>query len=258
MAAFGVFWGYIARYFGRSDTLSGEPVYYLGFGLLAALIGLFSFTLRKFRNSEKLLEETHRRQTADLPPGNYFFMRCSGDEAAAALSGAQFIAWLSMKLSKTLELLTRPVFSSRKTVRLVSGGLINGILFWASLSSLGLADEAIRAFRTDEPYLMFLFFYFCVIVLPYLLGLCALAAFLIFLTQALTSWAFGWTELSTGFFVELAVEPLPFGAHSMVHIDWSADSLGLDGVTHSWTYAHPVAIRYVQDWVKAALVCRQT
>jgi hypothetical protein len=63
---------------------------------------------------------------------------------------------------------------------------------------------------------------------------------------------------STGFFVELAIEPLPFGAHSMAHIDWSADALGLEGVTHSWTYANPSAIRYIQDWVKTALQCRQT
>ena len=35
---------------------------------------------------------------------------------------------------------------------------------------------------------------------------------------------------------------LPFGEHSLVHIDWAAGSTGLDGIVHSWTYAHPVAL----------------
>ena len=56
-------------------------------------------------------------------------------------------------------------------------------------------------------------------------------------------------------FVELAVEPLPFGVHSMAHIDWGANPPG-SGMTHSWTYAHPLAIQYIQDWVKAGLQCR--
>ena len=80
-----------------------------------------------------------------------------------------------------------------------------------------------------------------------------LAALLIFLTQALTSWAFGWTKLSTGFLIELAIEPLPFGAQSLVHIDWGGSSTGLDGIVHSWTYAHPVAVQHLQNWVKASL-----
>ncbi len=261
LAAFGVFWNYAARYLqpGLSPLDSARsPLYYWGVGLLLALMGLISLTLRQFRNYDNLINEARRRQTADLPPGNYLFLRCSGDEAAAALSASQFIAWLGVKCSQALELLTRPIFSSRKIVRGAAGGLVGAVLFWASFSSLGLADEAVVKFRAVAQgdlviSLAFFFFYFCVIVLPYLLALGALVAFIIFLTQALTSWAFGWMELSTGFFVELAIEPVPFGAHSMAHIDWSADALGLEGITHSWTYAHPKAIQYVQEWIKATL-----
>ena len=36
-----------------------------------------------------------------------------------------------------------------------------------------------------------------------------------------------------------AIEPLPFGAYPLVHIDWGAVSVGLEGIVHSWTYAHP-------------------
>jgi hypothetical protein len=225
---------------------------------LAAFTGLLLFNLRKFRNSDKLLKEARRRQTADLPPGNYLFLRCSGDEAAAALSATQFIAWLSAKLSQALELLMRPAFSSHKIIRSVFLGLLGGIISWATLSLLGLGDEEIRRLHAAiegqfVASLAFFLFFFCVVVVPYLLVFCTLAAFVIFLTQALTSWTFGWRELLDGFFVELAIEPLPFGAHSMAHIDWSTEAPGIEGITHSWTYAHPVAIRYVQDWVKAAL-----
>jgi hypothetical protein len=78
-------------------------------------------------------------------------------------------------------------------------------------------------------------------------------ALLIFSAQAFTSHAFGWTRLLTGFFVELAIEPLPFGVHSLVHIDWSAESGELSGISHSWTYAHPAAIRHLRAWVRATL-----
>lgn len=253
-------WSYIFRY-SHPDLAPLShlwPVYYLGTVPLAAFTGLLLFNLRKFRNSDKLLKEARRRQTADLPPGNYLFLRCSGDEAAAALSATQFIAWLSAKLSQALELLMRPAFSSHKIIRSVFLGLLGGIISWATLSLLGLGDEEIRRLHaaTEGQFvasLAFFLFFFCVVVVPYLLVFCTLAAFAIFLTQALTSWAFGWTELLDGFFVELAIEPLPFGAHSMAHIDWNTEAPGIEGITHSWTYAHPVAIRYVQDWVKAAL-----
>jgi hypothetical protein len=257
VAAFNVFWPYIPRYlngpdFGRLNT--HDPVYLLGICLSTALIGLIFFTLRKFRNPEKLLEEAHRRQTANLPHGNYLFLRCSGDEAAEALSAFQIITLLSMKLSQWLELLTRPLLSSRKTVGIVSWMLIGGPLVWASGPAAGFVDAAVvRDIRHDFPYLLYLYWYFCVFILPPLIAFGALAAFLIFLAQALTSWAFGWTEFFTGFFIELAIEPLPFGANSMLHIDWSTKPPGIEGITHSWTYAHPVAILYVQDWVKTTL-----
>ena len=84
-----------------------------------------------------------------------------------------------------------------------------------------------------------------------LASLVLLVAFLIIFTQAVTSWVFGWTRLSTGFLVELAVGPIPFGAHSLVHIDWAHGSIGLDGIVHSWTYAHPTAIVHLPNWVRA-------
>jgi pimeloyl-ACP methyl ester carboxylesterase len=258
-----IFWNYITRYL--QPNLSPlenaqSSMYFWGWILIMALIAIAVFTQRTFRNADELLNEVHLRQTADLPSANYLFLRFSGDEAAAALSATQFIAWLSVKLSQTLEFLTRPLFRSRTIVRILVGGLSGGAVSLAALSSLGIADETVYSFRAAAQgdivvSLAFYFYYFCVIILPYLLAFAVLAAFSIFLAQALTSWAFGWMEFSTGFFVELAIEPLPFGAHTMAHIDWSAGAVGLEGITHSWTYAHPKAIQYVQEWVKTTLRC---
>jgi hypothetical protein len=44
---------------------------------------------------------------------------------------------------------------------------------------------------------------------------------LFFSFRPANSWAFGRTQLATGFLVELAIEPLPFGQHSLPHIDWT-------------------------------------
>jgi len=103
------------------------------------------------------------------------------------------------------------------------------------------------------PYINGIVYTLVSFVVVSLLLLCLSAVILIFFTQALTSWAFGWTRLSTGFLVELAIEPLPFGEHSLDHIDWAAGSTGLDGIVHSWTYAHPVALMHLQNWVRASL-----
>jgi Alpha/beta hydrolase of unknown function (DUF915) len=247
-------WHYQLKY-----STTGFSVYLFGSGLFWACIGLIYSSLRKFLNSENLSVEACRRQTADLPHGNYLFLRCSGDEAAAGLSAAQFISWLNSKLAQKLELLIRPWSSPRKLIRVIYVLFVVVMVGLGSFQSFDLSGEGMIDLRAAaEHSLALLFFLFLVTVVPFLLILCSLAVFIIFLAQALTLSLFGWTELLTGFFVELSVEPLPFGSHSMVHIDWSTKAPGIEGITHSWTYAHPVAIRYVQDWVKTALQCRQT
>jgi hypothetical protein len=245
------------RLFG-GGYLSDPLLYPSLFFLLAALVWFFYRTSREYRNSEKLLAEAHRRQTADLPPGNYLFLRCSGDEAAALLSAAQLIAWISMKLSQILELIIRPALSGTRK------GAIAFILFgfiatwWTSFESPDDRNRMISLYHAAGEGHVVLSWLISILIGCfrfgyYLLIASAVAVFLILLAQALTSWLFGWTELSTGLFVELAIEPVPFGAHSMTHIDWNSNPPRLGGITHSWTYSHPAAIQYIGDWVVTAL-----
>jgi pimeloyl-ACP methyl ester carboxylesterase len=227
---------------------------------------------------QQLLKLSIRQQTANIPAGNYLFVRCSGDEAAAALSAGQFIAWLGIKASKIPEVLSRlffprPFFPDRAATvpSMVIRGFVRGFASISAVTVIGygwyvLGDIAKLGvlghfFSPDGPFIGKLDFVhmpaivfdFLSFVLVSLLLLCLSAVILIFFTQALSSWAFGWTRLTTGFLVELAIEPLPFGEHSLVHIDWAASSTGLDGMVHSWTYAHPVALMHLQNWVRASL-----
>jgi hypothetical protein len=241
------------------DDLAQAPMYLFGIVLVAIIARLIWVYFKKASASHKV-EQSIQEQTADIPAGNYLFLRCSGDEAAAVLSAAQFIAWLGMRATSILKSLTRPLFTEGKTGFISSMVLFLVIFPAIAYGSLQVLPDFF-GFVIHYPDRSFLgnlnsariVFALISLVIVSLLLVCLLAAFLIFVTQALTSWAFGWTSLWTGFLVELAIEPLPFGEHSLVHIDWAANSVGLDGYAHSWTYAHPDAIKHLQDWVRESL-----
>ena len=112
------------------DMFTGRPsAFWWGLALFAAIVWLSMFL---FRNPRKLVEQSIRQQTADIPTGNYLFLRCSGDEAAAALSAAQFIAWVGTKVSNILHSLIRPLLTSGGAIKVVRG-------FLASLLVLSIA-----------------------------------------------------------------------------------------------------------------------
>jgi pimeloyl-ACP methyl ester carboxylesterase len=244
--------------------LAHRPAYYFGLGIAAAIVWLVQFFFTRAGAPQKL-EQSIRQQTADIPAGNYLFLRCSGDEAAAALSAAQFIAWLGIKVSPMLELLTRPLLNPWRLFnpgRRVAQGvlwLVVGLILYTTIANgwlvvfPGILKSGFGYFLSPREDLIFIVYDLVSFVMVCLFFLYLLGVFLIFLTQAVTSWVFGWTRLSTGFLVELAIEPLPFGEHSLIHIDWAAGSVGLDGIVHSWTYAHPVAIMHLQNWVMESL-----
>jgi hypothetical protein len=241
------------------DDLAQAPVYVFG-AVIAAVIGFLIWFYFKKASAPEKVKQSIRQQTADIPTGNYLFLRYSGDEAAAALSAAQFIAWLGIKVSTILRLLTRPLFTEGKIGTVswsvvlifllptiaygwleVLPDFIKFVIHYPDSSFLGNLNSVLTVYKLAS------------LVIVSMLLVCLLAVFLIVITQAVTSWAFGWTRLSTGFLVELAIEPLPFGEHSLVHIDWAANSIGLDGYVHSWTYARPDAIKHLQNWVRASL-----
>ena len=208
---------------------------------LALWLG-YEFVARR-GSGDRLQGKTIREQTADLPDGNYLFLRCSGDEAAAALSAAQFIVWTSIKANAMSRLYLSEVFAGGEIRRLLWTIVL---LFVFSFCSFYAID-----FLKVAP-LTILSAVFSILTCTFLLGV--VGALSIFVSQAAMAWAFGWTDhLMAGFLVELAIEPLPFGPHSLVHIDWNSPEENLQGFVHSWTYSHPLAINRLQNWVRGEL-----
>ncbi|OPY98931.1 hypothetical protein A5906_30710 [Bradyrhizobium sacchari] len=242
---------------------------YPSLGFTIAVVGILAIVLsaRKLRTQDRrtlVVKETIKQQTADVPQGQYLFVRCSGDEAAAALSAVQFLAWLGVKISKVLGRIVRPFSSS--SVLIV--GIFSCLATLVISSSVQIGLVMLSNIRRDAGICGFLHiisevfstdFLGVLVILFLTLGLpCIVLSFLgmslgVFLTQAVASWAFGWTRLSTGLLVELAIEPVPFGEHPLVHIDWT-EGRGLEGIVHSWTYEHPVAVQRVRNWVEASLI----
>jgi hypothetical protein len=162
----------------------------------------------------------------------------------------------------------RPLFSPNPIIRnaflLFVGMLVIMVNFtvsrivpdiWHLGRHLSLAHPASLSGEYLKASLMFFAFVIFFIVPTFLVILGSLVAFLVFISQALISWSFGWVSLFMGLLVELAIEPLPFGVHSLTHISWQSSQL--DGIFHSWTYTHPRAIQHIRDWVKESLnVCK--
>jgi predicted alpha/beta hydrolase family esterase len=249
------------------DKIDRAPAsYWWGFylTLLAIFWGIFWLNAGL---SNRAIDQTIDRQTVDIPTGNYLFLRCSGDEAAAALSAVQFISWLGFKVSRTLSRIMGPMLSGRKAVGFVLSilgavyliGMFHFALFFILPDFRNVLSQLAGAFfehKYDNALAQFMLLVI-VLLAPVVVMICLSGALFVLVTQAATAWAFGWTALSTGLSVDLAIEPLPFGAHRLVHVDWNAGPVGLEGMVHSWTYAHPVAIRHVQDWVKSTLSASQ-
>ncbi|TCU73951.1 hypothetical protein EDE08_10421 [Bradyrhizobium sp. R2.2-H] len=239
-------------------------VWWWGMFAFAAVMLIVGFLISEANSSvDRVIEQ----QTADLPSGRYLFLRCSGDEAAAALSAAQFAAWLGMKVSRVMARLMRPAFSGRPSIRAVFVALFASILSgvtgftvrflpdWLDLGFAGFREFFAMMLSEGRVIqaLVVTFVITAAICLPVLFLIGVLASLTILMVQSMTTRAFGWTGFLTGFLVELAIEPLPFGNHSMTHIDWRAGTGTLEGIVHSWTYAHPAAIEQLQEWIRSTL-----
>jgi hypothetical protein len=114
---------------------------------------------------------------------------------------------------------------------------------------LRFPDQSIDQMVGPIAFLIFLWTF----SLLFILGFCAVIVTLLGLVvQAVTSLAFGWTSFLDGFLLDMAVEPIPFGSHCLVHVPWS-DRLGASELTHSSTYEHETSLRQIHAWLSEAL-----
>lgn len=238
----------------------------VGIAVVAILWALMNERMNAVIN--RLTIETISQQTAALPHGNYLFLRCSGDEAASALSTANFLSWLGTRTSNILRAILEPLFSSRPFMRfwywfivLLLGLSIQFTLFVLAVAKKvgiqGIVDYLLaQTWGGGEYAYIVLIFLLVFVAMACVLALAA--AFVIFFVQACTMKAFGWSGLSASFFLEFSVEPLPFGSHSLIHIDWKHGTHAVVGLMHSCTYTHPCAIKHLKEWVGTTLINSST
>ena len=82
-------------------------------------------------------------QTADLPSHNYIFLRVAGDEAAAALSFAQFVGWASVWLAGLSKVLVRPIFARHWSPKIVSAGLLWSVVAVCAIAVIRLFQQGV-------------------------------------------------------------------------------------------------------------------
>jgi hypothetical protein len=64
---------------------------------------------------------------------------------------------------------------------------------------------------------------------------------------------FGWMSIKEAIFTDFSVEPLPYGYHDLIHIDWSEQSPDEIGLNHSRTYLNPLALDQIAKFVSSTL-----
>jgi hypothetical protein len=116
-------------------------------------------------------------------------------------------------------------------------------------NAIVLPDALFKAVR--EGSLFFFLMTLLLILTDVIFPLIVVGCFVVFLVQALASWAFGWTSFVFGLLVEMAVEPVPFGSYRLIHIDWSREEM--PGLAHSQTYVNECALAHLREWVGVTL-----
>src|ERR1700730_1295989 len=200
------------------------------------------------------------QQTADLPNGNYLFLRSTGDEAAAALSFAQFSLWLSTQLSRPFfSRLTANLFLNVRTGNpsLWKTSLVQIVIVICIAAPIRYYDLIKQVLFADHQRFeaadwTFMALASLVLLIPSVVAIVfALASVLgvaWIAIQAVVARSFGLSRFIDGIVFELSVEPLPFGEHCLHHIPWHATP-GLPRLAHSWTYEDATALSAVQRWV---------
>jgi hypothetical protein len=222
--------------------------------------------------------------TCRLPPGRYLFLRTTGDEVSGALSTAQFSSWLYSRLVNgatsifPIRIRRRPFrepiphwmqrFAALTRTRVpvlflmlipfIAGPYVLSIVVGTSFY-LGLYrqrypniellpsvwDALAYSVKVPDSLVATL-----VALLFALIFAVALGYFILIITFFLLSWfshrAFGRASLGATMFLEMAVEPVPIGSHTVVHATWAAR---YGGLTHSLAYQNPETISAVREWI---------
>jgi pimeloyl-ACP methyl ester carboxylesterase len=201
-------------------------------------------------------------ETANIPFGNYLFVRATRDEAAALLASTQFLAWstsLAAYLAGKIVIYAYDLWNSlernrigqtlKVTIFIMFGlwatflpiWLISG--HWEYLWAFFISDFSVEFGLGSVDKLVDVIFW---IIWPLCNVILAIAIIFVFSTTflimvgSLALIVFGWVSLTEAVFADLAIEPIPYGEYKLFHLGWHAsytsDKFVLD---HSLTYEHP-------------------
>jgi hypothetical protein len=242
---------------------------------------LGTFFIRKKLDLTNGLEEGVKKQTVDIAGRRLLFLRFAGDEAAASLAFAQFISWLSIKASRTLNAVAQ-IFEAPLVAYFVGPVLLTMLAVAIQLVQLDHA-ASIRSYNLLFPALkrgdLLPALIICTAVFAeyVLLPLYVLVTGIFMTTivfPTLAAWSFGWLSLFRSFMFEFSVEPLPFGEHVLINLDWTwsvpnsrrsqlppwmsrfyrlPGEFSTEMMQHSWTHSHPVAIERIGKWIGEGL-----
>ena len=269
--------GFLARSFLEISRNELARLAVLSLPLYLTAIFLMAFLYRRcWTRALRVLRVRLRKviaehQTVNLPSGNYLFLRASGDEAAAALSASQAIAWAANKafrefaswLSALLRLAAEIWRYTIGRVVLLLLGFDCFLLFVYIMSpGLGtwsyflrvLSPELNLAFEiafTEGLTRGLLGFHEMVVqpLLAFTLIAAIAASGLFILTAAvsiLAARAFGWSGTFEALFVDFAVEPVPVGTVRIHHIPWNT---GQSELMHSVTYSDQESLQQLTTWI---------
>jgi hypothetical protein len=248
--------------FDSSDSIWSWWFWIKYFPAMAAifLLGSAHTALNRTANdSGKIADKCRQWQTANIPEGNYLFLRFAGDEAFFTLSFLQLIAWRAYKLAPPLTMLAINPFAERSLSKYVD--MILGVMFPIVFMIFGWY------FMTDFTFVLLHeanyngnWFLYIPAMLVFFFGIASffgalwlfVIALIVVVSFTSSLYFFGWPLSIDGLYVEASKESLPFGDHELSYFDWS-EGPGILRETHSWTYEHTEANKRVSDWVLRSL-----
>lgn len=227
-----------------------------GMAILSA-VGLLMWSLEK--SGASILRECRKRETAKLPPGNYLFMRFTGDEAAAMLSTIQFSAWTTTNILRFFHSVASWIYQRDLAIGLVIAFAFIFVLvladYWGKIAPWNLRMWAALVYADVAVggWLGFGGAVFTIVALTvgFAAAACAATILVTVLVQAGANIAFGFSSVKFGILVEAAVEPAPFGTHELVHVSWRR-SEKYSSLTHSAGYSNPDAFPILSNWILKA------
>jgi hypothetical protein len=269
--------------------LIGTNAFGIEFGLLAwygpivALIAMFFCALVLFQKYaqhflvSRLQHAVATHETARLGSGNFLFLRSSGDEAAVALSFAQFLATATTFVLGAMSRIFLLAFGFLRSIsaapfgKIVLAVVLPIYSIWIVIMFQGwfflgweyliagidwgiVIDLGWQPLTTLHQWILRgLWFPFLALTAMVALFTVVQLLALVINTAALIS--FGWINLVDALFLDFSIEPLPYGSHVLNHVDWSP-RMGASvaaGLNHSVTYTNPQALAIIEGWVVQTL-----